>query len=126
VLRIATSRNATMAFNLAEFTIPHAQLATGQGSVSDFPPASASGSIGYTDWDLLSTVVDVPVSLGWDIRTQDQQPLRIIGYKTIMTGSLSVDITKDALAPIPVEAALLPDTSVTPARIAKWRDIRVS
>lgn len=121
VLRIATARNATMGFNLAEFTVQHAQLASGQGTITTTPPTATV--LGHTDWSLLSSVTDVPLSLGWDIRAQDGLPLRIIGYRVLMTGSLSVDITKSALAPIAVEAALLPDTSVAPARIAKWRDI---
>lgn len=121
ILRIATARNATMGFSLAEFSVEHAQLASGQGTVTTLPPTPTTA--GHTDWDLLSTVTDVPISLGWDIRAQDLLPIRIIGYRCLMTGSLTVDITKDALAPIAVEAALLPDTSVAPARIAKWRDI---
>lgn len=121
VLRIATARNATMSFNLAEFTVQKIQFATGQGAITTVAPGAATR--GHDDWDLLSTVTDVPVSLGWDIRHQDGMPLRVMGWKCIMTGSLAVDITPDALAPIACEAALLPDTSTTPARIAKWRDV---
>jgi hypothetical protein len=121
VMRPATARSATMSFNLAEMTPQNIQLGSGQGTFSTLAPGASTK--GHNDLDIGSVINDVFVSLGFDIQQQDGQPLRIIGYRCQMTGTMAIDFTSDAKAMVPVEATLLPDTSVTPARVAKIRDV---
>jgi hypothetical protein len=121
VMRPATARSATMSFNLAEMTPANIQLGSGQGTISSVAPGASTK--GHNDLDIGSVINDVFLSLGFDIQQQDLQPLRIIGYRCQMTGTMAIDFTSDAKAMVPVEATLLPDTSVTPARVARVRDI---
>jgi hypothetical protein len=121
VMRPATARSATMSFNLAEMTAEHVQLGSGQGDITTLAPVT--GTKGHTDLDIGSTITDVFVSLGFDIQQQDTEPMRILGFRCQMTGTMAVDFTADAKAMVPVEATLLPDTTVTPARVVKIRDI---
>lgn len=121
VMRPATARSATMSFNLAEISPAKIQLGSGQGAISTVAPGAATK--GHNDLDIGSIITDVYNSIGFDIQMQDEEPLRILGYKTQMTGSMAIDFTVDAKAMVPVEATLLPDTSVTPARVAKIRDV---
>lgn len=121
VMRPATARSATMSFNLAEISPAKIQLGSGQGAISTVAPGAATK--GHNDLDIGSIITDVFNSIGFDIQMQDEEPLRILGYKTQMTGSMAIDFTVDAKAMVPVEATLLPDTSVTPARVAKIRDV---
>jgi hypothetical protein len=121
VLRPATARSATMSFSLAEMSPAKIQLASGQGTLTTAAPTPTVK--GHTDLDIGSTISDVFVSIGFDIQSQDLEPLRFIGYRCQMSGSMTLDFTVDAKAMVPVEATLLPDTSVTPARVAKIRDV---
>lgn len=121
VMRPATARSATMSFNLAEISPAKIQLGSGQGALSTVAPGAATK--GHNDLDIGSIITDVFNSIGFDIQMQDEEPLRILGYKTQMTGSMAIDFTVDAKAMVPVEATLLPDTSVSPARVAKIRDV---
>lgn len=121
VMRPATARSATMSFNLAEMSPEKIQLASGQGTITTLAPAV--GTAGHNDLLIGSVITDVFVSIGFDIQTQDLQPFRIIGYRCQMSGSMTVDFTADAKALVPIEATLLPDTTVQPARVAKIRDV---
>jgi hypothetical protein len=121
VMRPATARSATMSFNLAEMSPAKIQLASGQGTLTTTAPIS--GVKGHNDLAIGSLITDVFVSIGFDIQTQDLQAFRIIGYRCQMSGSMAVDFTVDAKAMVPIEATLLPDTSVSPARVAKIRDV---
>jgi hypothetical protein len=121
VLRPATARSATMSFNLAEMSPAKIQLASGQGTLTTLAPGP--GTKGHNDLDIGSTISDVFVSIGFDIQTQDLEPLRFLGYRCQMSGTMALDFTVDAKAMVPVEATLLPDTSVSPARVAKIRDV---
>jgi hypothetical protein len=121
VLRPATARSATMSFNLAEVSPEKIQLSTGQGEITSLAPIA--GTKGHDDLDIGSTIEDVFVSLGFDIQTQSLEPLRFLGYRCQMSGTMAMDFTVDAKALVPVEATLLPDTSVSPARVAKIRQV---
>jgi hypothetical protein len=121
VMRPATARSATMSFNLAEMSPSKIQLASGQGTLTSLAPIV--GTRGHDDLAIGSLITDVFVSIGFDIQTQDLEPFRIIGYRCQMSGSMAIDFTVDAKAMVPIEATLLPDTSVSPARVAKIRDV---
>jgi hypothetical protein len=121
VLRPATARAATMSFNLAEMSPAKIQLASGQGTLTTLAPIV--GTKGHNDLDIGSIISDTFVSIGFDIQTQDLEPLRFLGYRCQMSGTMALDFTVDAKAMVPVEATLLPDTSVSPARVAKIRDV---
>src|SRR5215471_1570925 len=111
VMRPATARSATMSFNLAEMTPAHIQLGSSQGTITSVAPIT--GVKGHDDLDIGSTITDVFVSLGFDIQMQDLEALRILGYRCQMTGTMAIAFTATAKAMVPVEATLLPDTSVT-------------
>jgi|SRR5262245_11015728 len=121
VLRPVTARSATMSFNLAEVDVFKIQLASGQGEITTLAPIA--GTRGHDDLDIGSDITDVFVSLGFDIQMQDLEVLRVLGYRCQMSGTMAMDFTVDAKALVPVEATLLPDTSVSPARVAKIRDV---
>jgi hypothetical protein len=121
VMRPATARSATMSFNLAEMSPDKIQLASGQGTLTTTAPST--GVKGHTDLAIGSVITDVFVSVGFDIQTQDLEPFRIIGYRCQMSGTMAIDFTVDAKAMVPIEATLLPDTTVSPARVAKIRDV---
>lgn len=121
VMRPATARSATMSFNLAEMSPEKIQLASGQGTLTTTAPII--GTPGHNELLIGSLITDVFLSIGFDIQTQDLQPFRIIGYRCQMSGSMTIDFTVDAKALVPIEATLLPDTTVSPARVAKLRDV---
>ena len=121
VLRPVTARSATMSFNLAEIDAQKIQLGSGQGTINSVAPGVSTR--GHDDLDIGSIITDVFLSIGFDIEMQDLLPLRFLGYKCQVTGSMALDFAYDSTAMVPVEATLLPDTSVVPARVAKIRDI---
>lgn len=122
VLRPATGRSVQMSTNVAEFSPVHIKDATGQGAVTTV--AAGSGTRGHDDWDLTSTITDNYTTIGFDISNHgDSEAIRFIGWKGQVLGSPTLDITAEDSIVIPLELALLPDTSTSPARIAKIRDI---
>jgi hypothetical protein len=121
VLRPATSRTASMNANLSQFTPALAAVATGQGSVTSVAPTTAAR--GHDDFILASTVADLFYSVGFDIRAQDQEAIRFVGWKGQTTGTPTFDISPEAALLVPLNLTLFPDTSTSPARIATIRDI---
>ena len=121
VLRPATSRTAQMNANLSQFTPALTAFATGQGSVTSV--AATTGARGHDDYILSSTVVDAFYAIAFDIRNQDQEAIRFVGWRGQTTGSPTFDISPEAALLIPLNLTLFPDTSVSPARICTIRDI---
>lgn len=122
VLRPATGRDARMSTTLAEWRASDVKSATGQGTVTTV--AAISGTRGHDDWDLNDTVVANYLSIGFDIlHPGDSEALRIVGWKGQVIGGATFDVTPEAVLGIPLELALLPDTSTNPARIMKVRDV---
>lgn len=122
VLRPATGRDVRMNTNLAEFKPSNILDATGQGAVTTV--AANSTTRGYSDWDLTSSIVTNFISAGFDLlHNGDGQSVRVLGYKGQVLGSPTFDFTADNKVVIPLEIQLLPDTTTSPARIAKIRDI---
>jgi hypothetical protein len=121
VLRPATARTATMHTNLAEFTMQNVVTATGQGAVVTTAPLS--GTRGQDEYSLGSTVADVFYSFGFDLKAQDNEAIRMVGWRAQPVGSPTFDATPEAPMLIPMNMTLLPDTSTVPARVATIRDI---
>ncbi len=122
VLRPATGRDVRMSTNLAEFGPSNILNATGQGALTTV--AATTAARGHTDWDLNSSIAENFLTVGFDLQHNgDDQAVRVIGWKGQVLGSPTFDFTADNKAVIPLEVQLLPDTSSSPARIAKIRDI---
>lgn len=121
VLRPATARTASMNTNLAEFKASNIVTATGQGSVTTL--AATTATRGHDDYALGSTVADNFYAVGFDIKAQDSEAIRFVGWRGQPTGSPTFDLTPESAALIPLNLSLLPDTSTSPARIATIRDI---
>ena len=121
VLRPATSRTAQMNVNLSQFTPALIAFATGQGSVTSV--AATTAARGHDDYNMISTVVDLFYAIAFDIRAQDQEAIRFVGWRGQTTGSPTFDISPEAALLIPLNLTLFPDTSTSPSRICTIRDI---
>lgn len=119
--RPATGRNMTLTTNLAEFTATNIANAAGQGTVTTV--AASAGVRGHNDLDISSTIVDAYRSIGYDIKAQDLEAFRIIGWKTLPSGGIAGAINPEDNATISLAASCFPDTSTNPARILKLRDV---
>jgi hypothetical protein len=122
VLRPATGRDMRMGATLAEFTAANIKAATGQGTITTL--AAISGTRGHDDLDISSTIADSYLSVGFDIQHPgDSEAFRVFGWKTLPTAGFTGTVNPEDKATIGFEATLLPDTSVSPARIMKIRDV---
>lgn len=123
ILRPITGRGVVLRSTLAEFTPAHVQLGIGQGAVTSV--AAGTGTRGHDDFDLTSTVADQFNSWGFDVLNPgDNEAIRVIGYRCLATGGMTTGFGKaDDNAKIPIEVSALPDSSTTPSRILKIRDI---
>lgn len=119
--RPATGRNMTLTTNLAEFTASNVKNAAGQGAITTVAPGV--GTRGHNDLDIGPTITDTYLSIGYDILHRDGEAFRIIGWKTLPSGGVSGAINPEDNAVIALAAQCLPDTSTTPNRILKMRDV---
>lgn len=122
VLRPVTGRNMSLSTNLAEFTPANIKSATGQGTVTTVAPGA--GVRGHVDLDISGTITDTYLTVGYDVLAQgDSEALRIIGWRTQPTGGVRGTISPTAAATVQLAATCFPDTSTSPARIVKFRDV---
>ena len=122
IYRVATARDTRIRTGLAEFSPNNILAATGQGAVNTV--AANVNTKGHSDWDLTSNINTRYLSAGFDLLSPgDSEAIRGVVYKGQMLGSFSMPIRPTELVVIPLELAALPDTSVTPARIATIRDV---
>ena len=122
ILRPATGRDVRMSTNLAEFSGANIKSATGQGTLTTV--AATTALRGYVDWDLDSSIAENFLTIGFDIQANgDDEAVRLVGWKGQVLGSPTLDFTAEDKVIIPLELQLLPDTSTSPARIARIRDI---
>jgi hypothetical protein len=111
-----------MSTNLAEFDPDTIVAATGQGAVTTV--AATTAARGHQQWDLDSDVNTDYTSIGFDgLHPGTQEALRMAGWKGIVLGSPQFDMLPTAAMLTPLELAMVPDTSVSPARIAAIRVI---
>lgn len=121
VLRPATGRNMTMTAPLAEFTAANIKAAAGQGTITTV--AAGSGTRGHDDEDISGTITDTFRTIGFDALHQDAEAIRIIGWKTMPNGAVAGRINPTDAAIINMACQCFPDTSTSPARVLKFRDI---
>lgn len=122
LLRPATGRNMTLTTNLAEFTAANIKAAAGQGTITTV--AATTAVRGYNDLDIGPDIDDNYLSVGYDVKHPgDQEAFRIVGWKTLPSGGISGNINPEDNAVIQFAVQCLPDTSTTPDRILKIRDL---
>ncbi len=122
IFRPATGRDTRIRTGLAEFDPSNILNATGQGTVNTV--ASNTGVRGYKDWDMTSQINARYLAAGADIlHPGDSEAVRILVYKGQVLGSFSLPVRPADLVVTPLELAALPDTTTTPAQIAKIRDV---
>lgn len=122
VLRPATGRTTTFTTNLAQFTAANIKNAAGQGTITTLPPAT--GTKGHDDLDISSTIADNYVSAGLDfLHPGDNEAFRVAAWKCLATGNVTGNFNPADKALIPLQLEAFPDTSTSPARILKFRDI---
>lgn len=121
VFRPITGRTVTLSTELAEMTPENLRLASGLGTIQSVAPGV--GTRGHDDLVINSDVTETFNSWGYDIRQPDGEAFRVIVYKGLATGSPQPQFTPDNPATIALEISALVDTSTTPARIAKIRDV---
>lgn len=121
IVRPITARNITMSTTMAESTPANLQLASGMGTLTSVAPSS--GVRGHNDLDIDSTVTENYNSWGYDIRQPDGEAFRVVIYKGIAVGNPNPAFTPEGAAGFALEVSALVDTSTTPSRVAKVRDV---
>ena len=122
ILRPATGRDTRLSTNLAQLTPANILSATGQGAVTTV--AATTAARGHTDWDQDGDIDDIYLTVGVDIQHNgDSLPARLAVWKGQVLGGMSITLNPTDKAVIAFEIAALPDTSTSPARIARYRDI---
>lgn len=122
ILRPATGRSTTFSTSLAEFTAANLLAAAGQGAITTV--AATSGVRGHDDLDITSTIADNYRALGLDFKHPgDLEAFRVFAWKTLPQGGFTANFNPQDKALIPLAASAFPDTSTSPARIVKFRDI---
>lgn len=116
IVRPITSRTIQLTTSFAEMTPANLQLASGMGTLDTSVPE-------HVDLDIETTVTDAYYSWGFDILQPDGFPFRVLVGKGIATGTPAPRFTPDAAAVIALQVDALVDTSTTPDRVVKVRDI---
>jgi hypothetical protein len=122
IARVATSRTGTIGANLTEITPSNIMTATGQGTLTSLAPTTALP--GHDDIDMTDSVVETYYAAGIDVLSPgDNQPFHVLGWKCLPTGAPTVNFQVQTEALLAVEFSLLVDTSTTPGRVLKVRDV---
>jgi hypothetical protein len=127
VLRIATGRDMRMTTDLAEMTALNLQTASGVGTITTVAAVGSTpgpAARGHDQLDISSSVTEVFNSIGFDIKTPgDGEAFRVLGYKCLAVGNISMAFRATAAAVAHLEAAVLPDSLTSPSRVLALRDI---
>jgi hypothetical protein len=121
IARPATGRNMTLECALAEFTVANIASAAGQGTVTTV--AATTAVRGYNELLIAPDIDDDYISVGYDIKHQDDEAFRIVGWKTQPSGGVAGTISAEDNATINFAVTCFPDTSTTPDRVLTIRDI---
>lgn len=122
ILRPATGRDTRLSTSLAQLTPANILSATGQGAVTTV--AATTAARGHTDWDQDGDIDTTYLTVGVDIEHNgDSLPARLALWKSQVLGGMSITLNPTDKAVISFEVAALPDTTTSPARIAKYRDV---
>jgi hypothetical protein len=90
------------------------------------PPAvGGTSAVGHDDYDISGTIIDQYITSGFDVQNPgDLQAMRLIGWKGIILAQVELQFNVTDAAQLQFTAGLVPDTSSSPARVAKFRDIQ--
>ena len=116
LVRPITNRTITLSTSFAEMTPANIQLASGMGTLD-------TSITTHVDLDIGSALTEQNNAWGFDIRQPDGFPFRVFVPKGIATGTPAPRFTPDAAALIALEVSALVDTSTTPSRVVKIRDV---
>jgi hypothetical protein len=78
---------------------------------------------GYNELLIAPDIDDDYISVGYDIKHQDDEAFRIVGWKTQPSGGVSGTISAEDNATINFAVTCFPDTSTEPDRVLTIRDI---
>jgi hypothetical protein len=122
ILRPATGRTTTFETTLAQFTAANLKNAAGQGTITTV--AATTAARGHDDLDVSSTITDTYIAAGLDFQHPgDNEAFRVFVWKCLPQGGVSASFNPDDKATIPFALNAFPDTSTSPARIIKFRDV---
>lgn len=119
--RPVNTRTIQLRTSLAEMTPENLMLASGLGEESNVSPST--GVRGHNDIVIGSTVADAYYTWGYDILQPNGEAFRIMVYKGLATGSPSPQFTPENAALIELQVDALVDTSTSPSRVARIRDV---
>jgi len=118
VARIPSQRDLRLRANLGQIDSASMVNATGQGTSTSV--AATTGVRGHNDFTLTGTIAATYFSSYFDVRSPvSGEAARIVGWQGRSVGDINIDFHIPDLAQVNMEFALVPDTSVSPARIAQ-------
>lgn len=110
VLRPATGRTVNLTANLGEFDLDSLSVATGQGTVDTYTPATPDP--GYDRWQMGLTVADNFYTVAFDINHPgDDLPVRVFAWYAQPVGAQSWNFSPEAAALTPFNVTAFPDPS---------------
>lgn len=121
VLTPVTGRTITMSTNLAEITVANLDAAAALGTTAT--TAAGSGTRGNNRLIIGESVPDEFRVWLFEALQQNEEAFRVIGYKTQMTGSPTINIRPTEAAQIALAVGCRVDSSVMPARVMQVRSI---
>lgn len=123
VVILTTGRDVSVSTQFSEYTIQNLFTALGYGSTSGV--AATSAVPGHDDLVIPGGAPAVNnIVVGLEAQAQDGAPFRTIFYRAMMHANTQYKIEKNKQVTIPVTARALPDTSVSPSRVALIRKVR--
>lgn len=126
VLTPVTGRTITMSTNLAEITVGNLDAAAALGTTATTAPVDSSpgpAARGNNRLIIGEAVPDLFRAWLFEALQQDGEAFRIMGYKTQMTGSPTLNIRPTEPAQIALQVGARVDTSTDPARVMQVRSI---
>jgi hypothetical protein len=122
IARVPQSRDLRLRANLGQIDAPDLVIATGQGTSSSL--AAISGTRGHNDFTLTNTLATAYYSTYFDVKGPiSGESCRVFGWKGRSVGDMNIDFHLQDIAQVNLEHALVPDDSVSPARICQIRII---
>lgn len=108
VLRPSTGRTVNMTANLGQFDLDSLVVATGQGAVDIYTPATPNP--GYDRWQMGNTVADNFYSTAFDIgHPGDDLPVWVVAWYAQPTGAETWNFGPEAAALTPFNVTAFPD-----------------
>lgn len=120
VVNIPLSRDLRFRANIGQVDMPDLVIATGGGSAT--ATAAGSGTRGRADYILSGALSAAKYSVFYDCRNPiSGEAGRFVGWKTQGVGDIDIHVHLPDIAIVNMEMKVIPDDSVTPARIAQFR-----